>query len=332
MFSGSGFTRGTGVMTSVVFAVYIPSCRTPKVTPTMVSWEAPIAELWQRPDDLASRDLFNGPWGATLAPDPQAAYTFVQKKRQGTNPGMTVSDPARREWHIKQAPHNNKGAEGPVEVVLSRVLSAIGYHQPPVYFLPSFTMVDASGRHTEPGGRFRLHDQSLKDEGPWSWQRNPFVGTRPYQGLLVVLMLFDSSDLKNINNTLYEVKKPGDDTDRWYVVRDLGTGLGETGRRAPKRSDPRLFEHNRFIKGVKHGFVKFDYHGFHQELIRDRITPADVAWACELLAGLRDRQWHDAFRAGGYEPAIADRFIRRIQQKIEEGKQLSEKVASRELP
>jgi hypothetical protein len=319
--------RGSSVMASAVFALYMPSCGVPKVMPTMVPPDAHVVELWQQPDDLASRDLFYGPWGEALAPDPEATYTFVLKKQHGTNPGMTVSDPLGREWHVKQPPHNNKGAEGPVEVVLSRVLSAIGYHQPPEYFLPSFTMVDAGGSHTEPGGRFRLHDKSLKDAGHWSWQQNPFVGTKPYQGLLVILMMFDSSDLKNDNNTLYAVKTLEDEIERWYVVRDLGTALGETGRLVPKRSDPDLFERNGFITGVKDGFVEFDYRGFHKELIRHRITPDDVAWACELVAGLTDRQWHDAFRAGGYEPAIADRFIRSIQQRIEAGRQLSEKVS-----
>jgi hypothetical protein len=253
----------------------------------------------------------------------------VDKKQHGTNPGVTVRDQLGREWHVKQPPHNNRGAEGPVEVVVSRVLSAIGYHQPPEYFLPCFTMVDATGSHTEPGGRFRLHDKSLKDAGHWSWQQNPFVGTKPYQGLLVILMMFDSSDLKNDNNTLYAVKKPEDEVERWYVVRDLGTALGETGRIGPKRGDPSLFERNGFITGVKNGFVEFDYHGFHQELVRHRITPEDVAWACDLVTGLTDRQWHDAFRAGGYEPAIADRFIHRIQQRIADGQQLSEKVSTR---
>jgi hypothetical protein len=323
-------SRGAGLVMSVVFAVYIPTCGTPKVMPSVSPSEAHMAELWQRPDDLASRDLFYGPWGEKLAPDAQTAFTFVAKKQHGTNPGVTVRDRLGREWHVKQPPHNNQGAEGPVEVLLSRVLSAIGYHQPPVYFLPSFTMVDASGSHTEPGGRFRLHDASLKDAGHWSWQQNPFVGTKPYQGLLVVLLMFDSSDLKNANNTLYEVKTPRDDVDRWYVVRDLGTALGETGRIAPRRDDPDLFEHNAFITRVKDGFVQFDYHGFHKELLRHRITPDDVVWACELLTGLTDRQWRDAFRAGGYEPAVADRFIRRIQQRIAEGKELSEQVSTRE--
>jgi hypothetical protein len=34
---------------------------------------------------------------------------------------------------------------------------------------------------------------------------------------------------------------------------------------------------------------------------------------------LTDRQWKDAFRAGGYPPELADRFIRRFKQKIDEG-------------
>jgi hypothetical protein len=322
MFSSMAFTRGAGAMMSVVFATYIPTC-TPKLMPTVPPSEATIAELWQRPQNLSSRDLFYGPWGETLAPDARVMYTFVKAKQQGTNPGVTVTDSLGREWHVKQPPHNQEGAEGPVEVVLSRVLSAIGYHQPPVYFLPSFTMVDASGSHSEPGGRFRLHDKTLKDTGTWSWQRNPFVGTRPYQGLLVVLMIFDSSDLKNANNTLYELKTPRDEVQRWFVVRDLGTALGETGRLKPKRDDPSLFEDNRFIIGVRDGFVQFDYHGWHMELIRNRIAPDDVAWACQLLSGLTDRQWHDAFRAAGYEPAIADRFIRLLQGRIAAGMRLS---------
>jgi hypothetical protein len=306
-----------------IFAVYIPTCA-PQVRPTVPPWDAPLAELWQRPHDLSMRDVYSGPWGPERAPDPDDTYTFVRPKHHGTNPGVTVEDSAGHEWHVKQQPHNERGAEGPIEVVLSRVLSAVGYHQPPVYFLPAFTMRDASGTHREPGGRFRLSEKSLKNTGAWSWQQNPFVGMRPYQGLLVILLMFDGSDLKNDNNVVYQVKAPSAGVDRWYVVRDLGTALGETGRLEPKRGDPDIFERHSFITGVKDGFVEFSYHGWHQELVRRRITPSDVHWASELLSGLTDRQWADAFRAGGYEPAIAARFIRRLQQKIAEGLQMEE--------
>ena len=149
----------------------------------------------------------------------------------------------------------------------------------------------------------------MKELGDWSWQQNPFVGTKPYQALLVILFIVDSSDLKNSNNSLYRLKEPREGAEQWYVVRDLGTAFGETGRLDPKRNDPDLFERTKFIEHVRDGFVEFGYHGWHQELFRNRITVNDVGWACDLLGRLSDAQWHDAFRAGGYEPAIAQRFI-----------------------
>jgi len=39
---------------------------------------------------------------------------------------------------------------------------------------------------------------------------------------------------------------------------------------------------------------------------------------------LSDQQWSDAFRAGGYGPEVADRFIGRLHQKIADGEQLAE--------
>ena len=310
----------------LVIALYHPFC-TPRVEPTVPPWEAPLAEFWQRPQDIASRDLFGGPWGSERAPDAKATYTFVQRKQHGTNPGVTVKDPLGREWHVKQAPHNDQGAEGPIEVTLSRVLSAVGYHQPPVYFVPSLSVADAKGTHVEPGGRFRLSEKSIKNIGAWSWQQNPFVGMRPYQGLLVILMMFNGSDIKNENNALYELNEPREGASHWYVVQDLGTALGETGRLAPQRGDPDIFEREPFIADVKNDVVRFNYHGWHQELLRN-VSPGDVAWASELLGQLSHEQWSDAFRAGGYDPAVADRFIGRLQQKIAEGRRLGQAATS----
>jgi len=316
-------TATYSLLLSTVLALYYPFC-TAKVQPTAPPWDAHLNELWQSPDapdqqPTASRDLFYGPWGPERAPDPRAIYTFVERKQHGTNPGITVLDPQGREWHVKQPPHNDQGAEGPVEVVLSRVLSAVGYHQPPVYFVPSVTVKDGSGTHVEPGGRFRLTEKSIKAVDSWSWQQNPFVGMRPYQGLLVILALFNSSDIKNENNVLYEVRGSEDGPRRWYVVRDLGTALGETGRLAPLRGNPDIFERQPFILDVKDGIVHFNYHGWHQELFR-QISPLDTAFAADLLQQLTAQQWSDAFRAGGYSTTVANRFIARLHERIDEAR------------
>src|SRR5262249_7862759 len=99
---------------------------------------------------------------------------------------------------------------------------------------------------------------------------------------------------------------------------------GETGRFDPKPNDPEVFERRRFITGVSDGYVEFDYRAVHGDLVRRRISPDDVRWASRLLAQLTEQQWRDAFGGAGYEPAVAGRFIRRIQQKIQEALRLAD--------
>jgi hypothetical protein len=308
------------IVLPALLALYVPYCTQAKVPATPASI-GEIRSLWEAPADLAERDLFFGPWGPERAPDSQAVYTLVEHKHTGVNPGMTVRDGSGVEWSVKQAPPDGQTPEGPIEVAVSRVLSAIGYHQPPVYFLPAFTLADDWGTRREAGGRFRPKLKALKDRGEWSWQQNALVGTTPYQGLLVVLMLLNSSDLKNSNNTLYEFRG-GDHVEQWLVVRDLGTALGTTGRFAPRRGDAKAFSRRPFINRVSGGFVEFEYHGWHQELVQRRITRADVLWAATLLDRLQPRQWDEAFRAGGFTPGTAAPFITAIGARIAQALQV----------
>jgi hypothetical protein len=284
---------------------------------TLHAAAADITELWQEPSAIERCDLSVGAWGRENAPDPFATYTFVQPKQGGSSPGLTVVDPQGRRWHIKQ------GREASPETVLSHVLSAVGYHQPPVYFLPRFKLATGASVSEVEGGRFRLAQPSLKNKGPWKWEDNPLRGTKPYQALLVILVMFNSADLKNSNNSIYEWQPAHGEPRRWYVVRDLGTSLGATGRYDPKPNNPDVFERHPFITGIKDGFVEFDYHAVNGNLVRQRITPDDVRWASHLVGRLTASQWNDAFRSAGYEPTVAERFIRRIQQKIREGAALT---------
>jgi hypothetical protein len=315
------FVRGLAPV--IVAGLLIQTFWTPTVAYTGQRQVEPMTALWKEPVDLRSRDLFNGPWGSRDAPDPNAVYTFIRPKRGGANPGVVVRDPQGRTWRVKQARHRDHGDEPPVEVTLSRILSAVGYHQPPVYYLPSFRMTNGSETRVEPAGRFRLDDPSLEDLGSWKWEANPFVGTRPLQGLLVILVVFNSFDMKDSNNTIYEVRQ-GARAERWYVVRDLGGALGEIGRFfGSTRNDIDKFERVTLFRGVRGGLVEFDYGGKKKGLIKDRITVADAHWALGLLGGLSDRQWDDAFRAGGYERDLRARFIRKIQTTIAEGQRFT---------
>lgn len=278
-----------------------------------------LAEFWEEPRDLASRDLYWGPWGQRFAPKPGQTYTFVEEKVVGFSPGFTVKDGDGIEWSVKQGP------EAGVEVTVSRILSALGYHQPPVYFVKEWIKDGGPGEARQGAGRFRPKGAStgLDDAGSWSWQQNPFVGTPQYGGLIALMMLLNETDLKTSNNTLYTVDPAvrGSEVRRWYVVRDIGAALGETGKLDPRRGDPFVFEKLDYLRGMKDGFVRFNYRGRHQELV-ERIPPGHVKWMVNLASRLTPAQWEDAFRAGGYGPETSKWFIRKIMAKLDEGRQL----------
>src|SRR5688572_13183267 len=111
---------GWGVLgvSAVVMAMYLPFCAA-EVRLATVPVDGPPASLWHEPADLASRDLYAGPWGPSLAPDPGGRYTLVERKHTGVNPGMTVRDASGHEWSVKQGPEDGYASEGQIEVVLS---------------------------------------------------------------------------------------------------------------------------------------------------------------------------------------------------------------------
>jgi hypothetical protein len=275
-----------------------------------------MAQFWVEPADLAGRDLFAGPWGLEYAPDPAAAYVFDLKKKQGFfggfSPGYTVKGPDGTEWSAKQGP------EAQAEVTASRLVWALGFHQPPVYFLEKWTLVGGPNPGEQTRARFRPEIKELDKVGEWGWLSNPFRATEAHRGLLVMMIMLNNSDLKSAQNVIYDQKRPREGAQRWYVVRDLGHSFGETGKFRADRNDIVEFETEAFTKGVSNGKVKFNWSGFHKELVTE-LSPADVHWTCERLGRLSDRQWQDAFRAGGYDPALAERYIRRFKQKIAEG-------------
>jgi hypothetical protein len=275
---------------------------------------AQMAEFWVDVDP-ATRDLFWGAGGRENAPDPAARYEFVERS-SGTlkfSRGFDVKDARGIKWSTKFWP------EAQSEVVVSRLMWGIGYHQPPTYYVPHWTLSGDTGWAGPQGAaRFRPTPRWIrKHDANWDWHDNPFVGTQPWRGALVMMSMVNNPDLKPSQNTIYELEEEREGARRWYAVRDLGLSLGETGALYPKRNDIGKFEKQGFVKGVKDGRVRFDYSGRWKELFRD-LTPGDVHWLCERLSRLTPQQWRDAFRAGGYAPEVADRFIRKILVNIED--------------
>jgi hypothetical protein len=283
-----------------------------------------VAQLWEDPVDLATRDLFYGPGEEALGPKPATVFTFVRSDQSGYSPGYDVTGPDGTEWSVKLGP------EAQTEVAVSRILWAVGYHQVPTYYLATWTMTGGPGGTPGPA-RFRPTLPNAKVVGEWSWYENDFLQTQPFKGLVVINVLLNNWDWKTSNNKIYEVER-GEDVPprREFVVRDLGASLGKTdyprlmkwlpmrGLGQGSRNDLGDFEKQGFIRRVEGDRVEFIYDGIHRSLI-ETIDRDDVVWATQLLARLSDEQWNDAFRAAGYTHEQSRRYIAKIRSKIDEG-------------
>ena len=317
--------RVTSVLQIVALAFATAFCagraaiKTTAEDPTRVD----VAQLWIEPRDLELRDLFHGSGGQELAPNPSVPYELVAVDDSGYSPGYDVRDPDGTQWSVKL------GIEAQPEVVASRVLWALGYHQPPTHLVTSWELVGKQ-RGTQGRARFRRDADNHKVVSEWSWYQNPFVTTQPFRGLLVANLILNNWDWKTSNNKVYEIVDGDAAPRRLYVVRDLGASLGKTtfppfltwtplrGMGQGSRNDVDGFEEQRLIRRVEGNRVEFDYRGIHARLV-DTLTVDDVVWTCKLMARLSDEQWRDAFRAAGYESAAQGRYITKLKSKISEG-------------
>jgi hypothetical protein len=282
-----------------------------------------LTELWQEPTDLMERDLFHGPGGAALAPPAtDGSYQFVAFKTSGTNPGYDVKDATGRMWSVKL------GIEAQPEVTASRILWAMGFHQPPQYFVHQFTLTGTDAG-VKTNARFRSEQDHWKPVGDWSWYENPFMNAPQFRGLVVAQLLLNNWDLKTVNNRLYEATDSTMKPQRIFMVRDVGASLGHSkqfpffkllGTRGSQgsKNDVDGFEQQGFIKKVDGEKVTFDYRGLNQALV-DRVTVPDVIWACELFANIPEGHLQAAFKAGAFPQEDTDRYIKKIKEKISQG-------------
>lgn len=274
-----------------------------------------MEELWIEPVDITTRNLFWGPGSPTSAPAPNALYRLEELDDAGFSPGYEVVGPDGRKWKLKL------GLEAQSEIAASRLLWAIGFHQPEMYLVRDWTVAGARPDDQGAAARFRSKAR-YKTGSNWSWNTNPFVGTREFKGLLVAQLILNNWDVKGTNNRIYKRTDAGPGPRTWFVVQDLGASLGATHWPTGNRNNIDAFESQNLIERVAPGRIEFDYHARHRELFAD-LSPADVVWTCRLLSQLTDQQWNDAFRAARYPDSVAARYVAKLRSKVQEGLRLT---------
>lgn len=287
---------------------------------------APV--LWKAPDDLPARDLFLGPGGEEMKPD-LSHVTFESDETGGYSVKWNVRDGAGRKWVAKL------GKESQAETAAVRLLWAIGYMTEVNYLVPCLHVegapkprkkVDRCEGDGFVNVRLKSRPKELKKAGNWSWKQNPFVGTKEFQGLVIMMALLNNWDLKDENNKIFYVPTAGDsgDGELQYMVTDLGASFGQVKVNAPvlwrilrNRNDPKDYSRDPFLDSVKRGRVFFSYTGKQDELFDD-IKVQDARWIASLLSKLSDRQIGDAFRAANYTPEEVRLLTDSVRSRIKE--------------
>src|SRR5436305_4066975 len=218
--------------------------------------------LWREPTDIASRDLFPGPGGEAMKPD-LSKVTFIADETRSYSKKYRVRDGAGNEWVVKL------GTEAQSETAATRLLWAAGYFVDITYLAPH---VDIEGKGSFDNARFEARPKGKKRLGQrWDWSKNPFVGTNELQGLKVLMALINNWDIQNHNNNILLVtdEATGEKEARYFDT-DLGASFGKEGRFiGHTRNRPDQYVKTKFIAGTDRGFVRFNYNGKNQHLLKN---------------------------------------------------------------
>ena len=158
-----------------------------------------------------------------------------------------------------------------------------------------------------------------KKSAPRHWKKNPFAGSREFDGLRVMMALLNNWDLKDVNNGILEIKSKTS-PHQIYLVSDLGATFGTTGRsltQAKSKGNLEEYRRSKFIRKVTDEHVDFNVptrpslyslrvptyiSRVRMGWIGKHIPRTHAKWVGEELSKLSHEQIRDAFRSAGYTP------------------------------
>jgi hypothetical protein len=291
------------------------------------------AVLWREPSDIRTRNLLLGPGGQAL--QPSGPFRFIEEDRDGSSPKFVVEDRKGVRWKVKL------GDEARPENAAIRLLWAVGYFTDVDYYIPQLRVTGlpklsrgqkyVTRGNVVNGARLEWVNKAVKKIDDWSWFDNPFVGSREFNGLRVMMALMNNWDLKQANNAILSVRG----REQRYVVSDLGATFGKTGGDW-MRSKGNLEDYleSGFIHEIEPSTVDLvmksrppilyvaavPYYVGRTKMTRVArdIPRSHARWIGQWLALLSDRQIRDAFRGAGFAPDEADAYATEVRERVRE--------------
>ena len=283
--------------------------------------------LWKDPGAISGKDLG---WGAGNEDrQPKPPFTFVKEDLSGSKPKVRVIDANGVDWNVKFAGERADKNEVNAEVAASRLVWALGYVAEENYFVPRGTIEKVSnlqraGSAIRPDGtfttaRFERREANADRAGRrWTFESNPFTGTRELSGLKLLLALTNNWDNKHDNTSIDAVTLADGTHEEHFLISDWGASFGRMSgppswKPAPTRWQPAHFREQPFIKGVKGESVEIFYIG---QVPIESVPIEHARWFAELAGQLSVDQLRSAFAAAGAPPADAQAFAARVAEKI----------------
>ncbi|MDT7808292.1 MAG: hypothetical protein QOJ70_2105 [Acidobacteriota bacterium] len=289
--------------------------------------------LWRDPGHVERLDFRGGPGGREREPAPP--FHFVEEHATGSNPCMTVRDARDLRWRVKW------GDEVRSETFAVRMAWAAGYHVEAAYYVPrghihgATNLTRAATCVAEDASfhdaRFELDEEGVRklfDEHGWSWDSNPFAGTRELAGLKVLLLLvsnWDNKDVRDVargsNTAIFEHTLADGGLEARYLIIDWGASMGKWGSpltRSKWDCEGYASQNADFVRGVEDGIVQWGYTGQRTDEATEEITVEDVRWLHSYLLRITDAQLREGLLASGAVEEEADCFTRAIRERIEQ--------------
>ena len=275
--------------------------------------EMPIGKpvMWEAVN-IAERDLFAGPGGEEMRPD-LSQITFLKEEKNGHNKKYRIKDGKGKIWVAKL------GREAQPETAAVRLMWGLGYKTEINYLVPTLTI---PGKGTFKNVRLEARPDNIDRLDEWQWKDNPFIGTKEFQGLKMMMVFFNNWDIVDVQNKILQVDG-ANGKELHYIISDLGATFGKLGsnnlpvvyRIGRKTNNPTKYLDSSFIDDVKDGKVDLAYKGKNRDLFND-VTIDEARWLADLLNQLSDKQIEDAFRAASYSPEDVKTLVLAIKTRI----------------
>lgn len=294
------------------------------------------ALIWHDPGNILSLDLVYGAGGKEHEPA-EGEFKFVKEDTNGTTPKFDIVDSSGVKWRAKL------GIDAKTDTAATRLLWAVGYFVTENYYLPEVHVTGISKRTISRGQKYisddgTMHEARLKRRpkgekkgGNWSWFNNPFVGTKEFNGLRVMMALLNNWDLKEVNNGIL-VEKDGE---KHYSVTDVDASFAKTGNYFTRsKGDLKAYQTAKFVEKTTPEEVDFvmssrpflfsaiDVGNYttrtKMQDVAKHIPRADAKWLGGLLGQLSASQISDAFRTAGFSPEEVEGFTKVVQARIAE--------------